>query len=285
LSVAERSSRRLSARSGRTVDRTVASVVAALVIAFVIFFVMPFAGLIAHALENRDVWSLLSAQQARDALWLSLWTSMLTVTITVIVGTPVAYLLARTHFPGKSILDAFVDLPIVLPPTVAGVALLTAFGRRGLVGQPIEHWTGFTFGFSTVAVVMAQLLVSSPFYIRAGKSGFEAVDQQMERVAYTLGASRTRTFFRIVLPQAWPALLAGIVLSWSRSMGELGATLIFAGNLEGKTQTMPLAIIESFEGSSLGLEGAIALSLLLLAVALTVLVLFRVVTGRATGPI
>jgi len=277
--------RGLNARSGRTVDRSVASVVAALVIAFVIFFVMPFAGLIAHALENRDVWSLLSAQQARDALWLSLWTSMLTVTITAIVGTPVAYLLARTHFPGKSILDAFVDLPIVLPPTVAGVALLTAFGRRGLVGQPIEHWTGFTFGFSTVAVVMAQLLVSSPFYIRAAKSGFEAVDQQMERVAYTLGASRTRTFFRIVLPQSWPALLAGIVLAWSRSMGELGATLIFAGNLEGKTQTMPLAIIESFEGSSLGLEGAIALSLLLLAVALTVLVLFRVVTGRATGPI
>ena len=277
--------RGLNARSGRTVDRSVASVVAALVIAFVIFFVMPFAGLIAQALENRDVWSLLSAHQARDALWLSLWTSMLTVTITVIVGTPVAYLLARTHFPGKSILDAFVDLPIVLPPTVAGVALLTAFGRRGLVGQPIEHWTGFTFGFSTVAVVMAQLLVSSPFYIRAAKSGFEAVDQQMERVAYTLGASRTRTFFRVVLPQSWPALLAGIVLAWSRSMGELGATLIFAGNLEGKTQTMPLAIIESFEGSSLGLEGAIALSLLLLAVALTVLVLFRVVTGRATGPI
>ena len=285
MSVAERSTRGLRAPDGRSVDRTVASVVAALVIAFVIFFVMPFAGLIAHALENKDVWSLLSAQQARDALWLSLWTSTLTVTLTVVFGTPVAYLLARTHFPGKSILDAFVDLPIVLPPTVAGVALLTAFGRRGLVGQPIEHWTGFTFGFSTVAVVMAQLLVSSPFYVRAAKSGFEAVDQQMERVAYTLGASRTRTFFRIVLPQSWPALLAGIVLAWSRSMGELGATLIFAGNLEGKTQTMPLAIIESFEGSSLGLEGAIALSLLLLAVALTVLVLFRVVAGRATGPI
>ena len=267
----------------RSVDRGVASAVAILVLVFVVFFVAPFAGLVVHAVQNREVWKLLSAHQAREALWLSLWTSTLTVTLTVLFGTPVAYLLARAHFPGKSVLDAFVDLPIVLPPTVAGVALLTAFGRRGLLGQPIDDWTGFTFGFSTVAVVMAQLLVSSPFYVRAAKSGFEAVDQQMERVAYTLGASRTRTFFRIVLPQSWPAMVAGIVLAWSRSMGELGATLIFAGNLEGRTQTMPLAIIESFEGSSLGLEGAIALSLLLLGVALTVLVLFRLVVRTDTG--
>ena len=269
--------------SGSAVDRTAASVVVALVIAFLLFFMLPFAGLLTHALENRDVWSLLSAQEARDALWLSLWTSTLTLSLTVLFGTPLAYVLARARFPGKAVLDSFVDLPIVLPPTVAGVALLTAFGRRGVVGQPIDHWTGFTFGFSTVAVVMAQLLVSSPFYIRAAKSGFEAVDQQMERVAYTLGASKTRTFFRIVLPQAWPALVAGIVLAWSRSMGELGATLIFAGNLQGKTQTMPLAIIQSFEGSSLGLDGAIALSLLLLGVALTMLVLFRLVVRPGPG--
>jgi len=129
---------------------------------------------------------------------------------------------------------------------------------------------------------MAQLLVAAPFYIRAAKSGFESVDVQVERVAYTLGASRVRTFFRITVPQAWPALLAGVVLCWARAMGELGATLIFAGNLEGKTQTMPLAVISAFEGSSLGVAGAIALSLILLAVALAVLVLFRTVTSRAT---
>src|SRR6185503_18566690 len=120
-------------------------------------------------------------------------------------------------------------------------------------------WTGYTFAFTTVSVIMAQLIVSAPFYVRSARSGFDSLDRQVEFVAYTLGASRTRTFFRILLPQMWPALLAGIVLCWARSMGELGATLIFAGNLEGKTQTMPLAIIEAFEGSGLGLDGAIAL--------------------------
>ncbi len=267
----------------RFVDRSAASAIVVLAAAFAIFFVLPFAGLLDRAARNGDIWSLLSGKQARDALFLSLWTSTLTVVIAIVFGTPVAYVLARSRFPGRALVDAFIDLPIVLPPTVAGVALLTAFGRRGLVGQPIDDWTGFTFGFSTLAVVMAQLLVSAPFYVRAAKSGFEALDANMERVAFTLGASRTRTFFRIILPQAWPALLAGVVLAWSRSMGELGATLIFAGNLEGKTQTMPLAVIEAFEGSGLGLDGAIALSLLLLAVALAVLTLFRLVSDRAVA--
>jgi molybdate transport system permease protein len=127
---------------------------------------------------------------------------------------------------------------------------------------------------------MAQLLVSAPFYVRAARSGFERTDAAQERVAYTLGASRIRTFARVVLPQAWPALIAGLVLCWSRSMGELGATLIFAGNLGGETRTMPLAIISAFEGSTLGLAGAIALSLVLLTVALGVLVVFRLAAAR-----
>lgn len=262
-------------------DRAATSVVVVLVVAFALFFLLPFAGLISRAVSDGQVWRLLSAGVARDALVLSLWTSTVSTAIAIVFGTPVAYLLARSHFPGRSVVDALIDLPIVLPPTVAGVALLTAFGRRGLIGEPIDNWFGFTFGFSTVAVVMAQLLVASPFYVRAARGGFESIDAQMTRVAYTLGASRTRTFVRIVLPQAWPALLAGVVLCWSRAMGELGATLIFAGNLPGRTQTMPLAIIQAFEGTSLGLAGAIALSLLLLAVALGVLVLFRVFTSRA----
>ncbi|MBK6320320.1 MAG: molybdate ABC transporter permease subunit [Dehalococcoidia bacterium] len=193
-----------------------------------------------------------------------------------------AYLLSRARFPGKAIVDAAIDLPIVLPPTVAGVALLTAFGRRGLVGEPIEAWTGQTFAFTTMAVIMAQVLVAAPFYVRAARSGFDSVDRRAEAVAYTLGASKTRTFFRIVLPQVRPAILAGTVLCWARAMGELGATLIFAGNLEGTTQTMPLAIISAFEGSSLGLAGAIALSVMLLGVALGVLVVFRLVSNRET---
>lgn len=244
--------------------------------AFALFFLLPFAGLIDRAVREGDTWDLATSSVARDALLLSLWTSTVTVVLAVVFGTPVAYALARFRFPGRALAEALIDLPIVLPPTVAGVALLTAFGRRGLIGEPIESWTGFTFGFRTIAVIMAQALVSAPFYVRAARGGFAAVDTQFERVAYTLGASRTRTFFRVLAPQARPALLAGVVLCWARAMGELGATLIFAGSLQGKTQTMPLAIISSFE-SAAGLAGAVALSLLLLAVALLILWAFRVV--------
>lgn len=261
-------------------DRAASVTVVALGLAFAVFFVVPFVGLVTRALEEPDTWELLRASQVRQALTLSLWTSTVTVALALLAGTPVAYLLARVSFPGRSIVDALIDLPIVLPPTVAGVALLPAFGRRGIVGEPIEELTGFTFGFRTTAVIMAQLLVAAPFYIRAARSGFESVDVQQERVAYTLGASKVRTFFRITVPQASPALLAGVVLCWARAMGELGATLIFAGNFEGKTQTMPLAIISAFEGSTLGVAGAIALSLILLSTALAVLVCFRLATGR-----
>ncbi|MGE5595491.1 MAG: ABC transporter permease [Hyphomicrobiales bacterium] len=264
-------------------DRGVTTTVVVLGVAFGLFFIVPFAGLIDRALRVPNTWDLLRASQVRKALVLSLWTSGVTVGLTLLLGTPVAYLLARRRFPGHAVIDALIDLPIVLPPTVAGVALLTAFGRRGLLGEPIEEWTGFTFGFRTTAVIMAQLLVAAPFYIRSAKSGFDSLDVQVERVAYTLGASRTRTFFRITVPQAAPALIAGTVLCWARSMGELGATLIFAGNFEGRTQTMPLAIVSAFEGSSLGVAGAIALSLILLATALTVLILFRVATDRGAA--
>lgn len=268
-------------RQALNADRAAATTVVFLGVAFAVFFLLPFFGLVDRALQEPDTWALLKTSQVRDALTLSLWTSTVTVALAIGFGTPIAYLLARASFRGMSIVDALIDLPIVLPPTVAGVALLTAFGRRGLIGEPIEAWTGFTFGFRTTAVIMAQLLVAAPFYIRAAKSGFQAIDVRVEQVAYTLGASRVRTFFRITVPQARPALIAGIVLCWARSLGELGATLIFAGNLEGKTQTMPLAVISAFEGSTLGLPGAIALSLILLAVALAVLALFRVIAGRA----
>jgi molybdate transport system permease protein len=257
-------------------DRGGAVTVIVLSCVFALFFILPFAGLIERALEDGGAWETWKTAQARDALWLSLWTSTLTVALAIGLGTPVAYALARTHFRGRTVIDALIDLPIVLPPTVAGVALLTAFGRKGVLGEPIESWTGLTFSFTTTAVIMAQLLVAAPFYVRAARGGFDAVDPQYERVAYTLGASRVRTFFRIVVPQAAPSLLSGIVLCWARAMGELGATLIFAGNFRGETQTMPLAILQAFEGGP-GLSGAIALSLMLLAVALGALVLFRLV--------
>jgi molybdate transport system permease protein len=265
------------------VDRPVLATVVLLAGVFALFFLLPFVGLIDRAVREGQTWEIATGSVARQALTLSLWTSTVTLALAVAFGTPVAFVLSRVRFPGRTIVDALVDLPIVLPPTVAGVALLTAFGRRGLLGEPIEEWTGFTFGFRTIAVIMAQLLVAAPFYVRAARSGFDSIDQQLERVAYTLGASRVRTFFRIVVPQARPALLAGMVLCWARAMGELGATLIFAGSIQGRTQTMPLAILNAFEGSSLGLNGAVALSIVLLVVALAILWAFRAVAARGMG--
>lgn len=270
--------------SAQARDRAALWSVLALAAVFALFFVLPFAGLVQRAAEDGQVWETARSGVVRDALWLSLWTSAVTLALAVVFGTPVAYLLSRASFPGKPIVDALIDLPIVLPPTVAGVALLTAFGRKGLLGEPLEAWTGITLGFTSIAVIMAQLLVAAPFYVRAAKSGFDAVDPQFERVAYTLGASRIRAFASVVAPQAWPALLAGMVLCWARAMGELGATLIFAGNFRGETQTMPLAIIQAFE-SSLGLTAAVSLSLVLLGAALVVLTLFRVATNRARMPV
>ncbi|MCK9495531.1 MAG: ABC transporter permease [Dehalococcoidia bacterium] len=248
---------------------------------FAIFFVLPFLGLGERAASDGRVWELATSEAVRRALTLSLWTSLLSTLLAVIFGTPVAYWLSRTRVRGRALLEAAVDLPIVLPPTVAGVALLTAFGARGLVGEPLAEMTGIRLTFTATAVVMAQLLVAAPFYVRAARSGFAAVDPQLERVAYTLGASRVETFLRITVPQARGALLAGIVLCWARALGELGATLIFAGSLEGRTRTMPLAIIDAFERTSLGLSGAVSMSLILLVVAFVVLVLFRLATPDA----
>lgn len=264
-------------------DRVAMWGVGILVVAFAAFFLLPFAGLIYRAAQEGGFWEVVTGPEARKALVLSLWTSSLATTLVILAGTPVAYVLARGRFRGKTFLEAMVDLPIVLPPTVAGVALLTAFGREGLFGEPLERWTGLTLGFTTTAVIMAQFLVGAPFYVRAAASGFARLDDREVGVAYTLGASRLTVFWRLALPHAWPALVAGVVLCWSRAMGELGATLVFAGNFEGRTRTMPLAIISAFEGSDLGLGGAIAMSILLLVAALAALVLFRWLTARAGG--
>jgi molybdate transport system permease protein len=263
-------------------DRTAAATIVLLSTVFALFFILPFAGLVDRAIEDGQTWEVARSGTTRNALWLSLWTSTVTLVLAIVFGTPVAYVLSRARFPGKSIVDTLVDLPIVLPPTVAGVALLTAFGRRGLLGEPIEAWTGITFSFTTAAVIMSQFLVAAPFYVRAVRGGLDSVDPRMEPVAYTLGASRLRAFWAVTLPSIRPAVFAGIVLCWARSLGELGATLIFAGNFEGTTQTLPLAIIQAFEGSTLGLAGAIALSLVLLAVALMVLVAFRLIARPGT---
>jgi molybdate transport system permease protein len=242
------------------------------------FLLLPLAGLIDRGLREGATWNLITSGAARDALILSLWTSTLTVALAITFGTPVAYLLARARFRGHQAVDALVDLPILLPPTVAGVALLTAFGRRGIVGEPIEQLTGLTLGFTTIAVIMAQLFVAAPFYIRTARGGFAAVDEEYEQVAFTLGAPRARAFFRIVLPLAWPSVIGGAVLCWARALGELGATLIFAGSIQGETRTLPLAILNALETT--GLAGAVALSLLLLAMGFISLLALRLVAAR-----
>lgn len=191
-------------------------------------------------LENLD------QAQVVKAVRLSLLTSLSATVVTWIVGTPVAYLLARRHFRFHRWVDTLIDLPTVLPPAVAGVALLMAFGRRGLFGPWLES-VGITIPFTTVAVIIAQTFIASPFYIKAAALGFGAIDPELKQAAALDGASRAQVFRHITLPLSWAALLSGSVMTWARAMGEFGATIIFAGNFPGRTQTMPLAIYVGFE--------------------------------------
>jgi molybdate transport system permease protein len=215
-------------------------------------------------------------------MWLSAVTSTIALVLAVVFGTPLAYLLARRDFPGKTLVDLLIDLPIVLPPTVAGVALLVAFGRRGVLGGRLDD-VGLDVAFTTTAVVLAQVFVSAPFYIRTVKAGFEAVSPQFEGVAATLGAGPMRVFWRVVLPLAWPSVLAGAILCWARALSELGATLVFAGNFPGRTQTMPLAIIGVFD-SGASIDVAIALAVILVVAAALLLLLLRIAARSAARP-
>ncbi len=200
--------------------------------------------------------------QVAQAIELSLSTTAVTTAIAVIAGTPVAYLLGRKVFVGRAALDTLIDLPMVLPPAVAGVALLMTFGRQGFLGQFL-HGAGIDVAFTPVAVVMAQLFVSSSFYVKSAAAGFAGVDHELEQAAEIDGASALKIFRSITLPLSAHAVLGGAIMTWARALGEFGATIIFAGNFPGRTQTMPLAIYIGFE---IDLKSAIWLSLVLLAV-------------------
>jgi molybdate transport system permease protein len=217
----------------------------------------------------------------REALTLSLVTTSITLALAVVVGTPVAWLLARYRFPGHDALDTLIDLPMVLPPAVAGVALLMAFGRRGVAGPFLSDTFGIELPFTTVAVVLAQAFVATPFFVKAAKAGFESVDPELEDVAATLGVSRLQTFWTVTVPLALPALLGGAVMTWARALGEFGATIMFAGNFIGRTQTMPLAIYQTMESGRL--DAALALSAILIVVSFSVLVAFKILARRVTG--
>ncbi len=222
-----------------------------------------------------------------QALRLTAWTSALTLLLSVAFGLPLAYGLARARFPGKRLVDTLVDLPIVLPPVVAGVGLLMAFGRRGLLGARLDagfdlpllglRVPGFSLAFSSAAVILAQLFVAAPFFIRAARGGFARVEREIEEAAAIDGASPWQVFRLITVPLAAPALSSGIVLCWARAVGEFGATMMFAGNFIGRTQTMPLAIMGAMESD---LYAALALSVLLIALSFAILFLYRLIGGR-----
>jgi molybdate transport system permease protein len=253
-----------------------------LALLLVAFISIPLIALAWRSVESGELADNITSELVLDSMRLSAITSTIALALAVIFGTPVAYLLARRDFPGKTVVDVLVDLPIVLPPTVAGVALLVAFGRRGVLGGELDR-LGIEVAFTTTAVVLAQLFVSAPYYIRTVKAGFEGVSPEYEGVAATLGAGPLRVFWRIVLPLSWPSVLAGAILCWARALSELGATLVFAGNFPERTQTMPLAIIGVFD-SGASINVAIALAVILVLAASILLVLLRLVARSAARP-
>ena len=265
----------MSRAAGPALARSVLGLAAA---ALALLLLLPIAGLVWRALADGDVARELGAGETWAALRLSAATATAALALAVLFGTPLAYLLARSRSRAARLAAALLDLPLVLPPTVAGIALLTAFGRNGYLGDALAG-AGVALSFTTAAVVLAQLFVSAPFYVRSAYAGFAGADPRFEGVAYTLGLSRWRTFRSVTLPLVWPSLAAGAVLCWARALGELGATLLFAGSLPGRTQTMPLAILAAFE-SGAGLAGAVSLSVVLLAFAAVLLAALH----RLTGP-
>ena len=207
-----------------------------------------------------------------DALELSLITTAISLGLTVLIATPVSLLLARRQFRGKSLLETIVDLPIVLPPSVAGLALLLAFGRRGLFGDELAA-LGISLPFTTAAVVLAQMFVAMPFFIRAARAGFMGVEREVEDAGRIDGASEWQLTRRITIPLAGTALASGLVMTWARALGEFGATIMFAGNFPGTTQTLPLVVYDQFNSGDV--DASVAASAILVIAAFAVLVAVR----------
>jgi molybdate transport system permease protein len=218
----------------------------------------------------------LATPEARMALELSLRTTVISTALAVALGTPVGLLLARPDLRFGRALDTFIELPILIPPSVAGIGLLMAFGRMGVFAGPLNN-AGVTLAFTQVAVILAQLFVAAPFYIKAAALGFSAIDEEAREAAQIDGANRWQMFRAILVPLAWPALLSGAATTWARALGEFGATIIFAGNFPGRTQTMPLAIYLGFE---MDLNVALALSVVLIALAFLSLLVVKVLLRR-----
>jgi molybdate transport system permease protein len=240
---------------------------------------LPVLVLVARAVLDGSLVATLGLRVVVDALALSLVTTAVSLVLTVLIGTPLAFVLARRRFRGQVLLETVIDLPIVLPPSVAGLALLLVFGRRGLLGPALEV-AGITLPFTTLAVVIAQLFVAAPFYIRSARTGFATVDHDLEDAARVDGASERQLFLRVTIPLAGTALAAGLVMSWARALGEFGATIMFAGNTEGHTQTLPLVVYSEFQAGNL--DTSIAAATILVLAAFGVLAAVRLLHwGRA----
>jgi molybdate transport system permease protein len=247
--------------------------VVALAVLAGLFLGLPVVTLVARSVIDGSLATALGTKVVVDALWLSLVTTLVSLVVTVVFGTPLAFVLARRRFCGVGLIEALVDLPIVLPPSVAGLALLLVLGRRGLLGGALDV-VGLSVSFTTVSVVIAQVFVSAPFFIRSARTGFATVDRDLEDAARVDGASERQVFRRITVPLAQTALAAGLVMTWARSLGEFGATIMFAGNVEGRTQTLPLVVYSEFQGGNL--DDSIAAATILVLAALGVLIAVRI---------
>jgi molybdate transport system permease protein len=224
----------------------------------------------------KDLLANIGQKAVLQAIGVSFKTTLVSVGLIFLLGTPLAYLMGRHQFRYKKALDALIDLPLVLPPAVAGLALLITLGRRGSIGGWLGHY-GIEIAFSAVAVVIAQIFIAAPFYVRAASLGFASVDSEIEQAAKLDGASRWQFFQFIILPLSRLALLSGIMMSWARALGEFGATIIFAGNFPGQTQTMPIAIYLGFERD---LNSALTISAILVVISFVSLLMIKVLVAR-----
>jgi molybdate transport system permease protein len=238
-----------------------------------LFLALPVVTLIVRAALDGMLPAVAGSGPVLAALALSLGTTAISLALTIAAGLPLAFLLARRQFRGKILVETIVDLPIVLPPAVAGLALLLVFGRRGVFGSALEP-AGIEIAFTTAAVVLAQTFVSAPFFVRSARAGLAGVDRDLEDAARVDGASEWGVFASVTLPLAAPALAAGLVITWARALGEFGATIMFAGNVVGRTQTLPLVVYGEFQGGDL--DASIAAAAILVVAALGVLLAVRV---------
>ncbi len=250
-----------------------------LALPLLIFLILPIVALLLRMPPARLLPNL-GNPQVLQALGMSLGTTLMTILVTLLLGTPVGYLLAERRIPLRRAIDTLVDLPTVLPPAVAGVALLLAFGRRGLLGG-ILAWLDIDIAFTWIAVVLAQTFVAAPFYVKAAALGFANVEPELKQAAALDGASGWQVFCYVTFPLAWAGLVSGCVMTWARALGEFGATIIFAGNYPGRTQTMPLAIYLGFE---LNLDVALTLAVILVSVSFLILFVVKSLLHREVNP-